>query len=89
MREAKERKRLERVCGEPLRVDVRGVLVWTITLHNRQTGKMCSLDLRVSKRRLNSFDVSVDGKSWKRTMNASRIATSIRKKIVPHWMVMD
>ena len=90
MRDAKARKHLEATRDESLRVDAHGLLLWAITLHNCRTGRICSLDLRVSKRRLNSFDVSVDGKPWKDKMSASRVAAAIRKKIVPpHWLEME
>jgi hypothetical protein len=90
MRNAKERKRLERVKDLPVRTTPHGRLIWTITLHNRETGKLCVLDLRISQKRVNSFDVTVDGKPWKNCMNASRIGAAIRKKIIPpHWMLYE
>lgn len=85
MREAKERKRMERMADEPIRIDVRGTLVFTISIQDRLSGALHSIDLRISKQRLNSFDVSVDGKPWKKSMSASRLMAAIRKKIVPRW----
>ncbi len=87
MREAKRLKHIERTKDLPVRVDPHGKLLWTITIHDRLTGKMRTLDLRVSQRRLNSYDVFLDGQPWKPKMSASRVSASIRKLIVaPHWL---
>lgn len=87
MREAKRRKHIEKTKDLPIRQDVHGRLLWTITLQDRLAGKMRTLDLRVSMKRRNSYDVLLDGQPWKKTMSASRVSASLRKLIVaPQWI---
>ena len=87
MRTAKKRKHLVITKDFPGRVELHGKLLWTITLHDRQSGKMRTLDLRVSQKRRNSYDVLLDGQPWKLKMCASRVSAAIRKLIVaPHWL---
>lgn len=78
-RAAKERQRVERTEGEPVREEWRGKHVWTITLHNRLTGELHSLDLYLSAQRINSYRVTVDGKTWRGRISRSAILSGVRK----------
>jgi hypothetical protein len=82
MNAARERKRLERTANEPIREEWRGRLEWTITIHNRQSNTMHTLDLYRSQRR-DQYDAKVDGKPW-RTINATELSRLLRKKLCPH-----
>src|ERR1039458_5833386 len=80
-RAAKARKHTERTQDEPVRQEWRGKHAWTITMHNRMTGQMHSLDLYLSERRINSYRVEVDGKLWKERISRSAVLIGLRKAI--------
>jgi hypothetical protein len=78
-RAAKSRKHIERMQADPMRHEWRGKHAWTITLQNRITGAMHSLDLYLSERRINSYRVTVDGKPWKDSISRSAVFAGLRK----------
>jgi hypothetical protein len=78
-RSAKARKHIEGTQGAPVRQEWRGRHAWTITLHNRMTGAIHSLDLYLSAQRINSYRVTVDGKPWKDRISRSAVFAGLRK----------
>lgn len=78
-RAAKARLHVERTQDDPVRQEWRGKHAWTITLQNRMTGQLHSLDLYLSQIRINSYRVEVDGKPWRDRISRSAILAGIRK----------
>jgi hypothetical protein len=78
-RAAKKLKHIERTQDEPVRQEWRGKHAWTITVHNRMSGVMHSLDLYLSQSRINSYRVLVNGKPWKERISRSAVMVGIRK----------
>ena len=78
-RAAKARKHAERTQDEPVRQEWRGRHAWTITVHNRMTGALHSLDLYLSDQRINSYRTTVDGKPWRDRISRSAVLAGIRK----------
>jgi hypothetical protein len=62
-RAARARKHVERTQDEPVRQEWRGKHAWTITMHNRMTGAMHSLD----------------GKLWRERISRSAVFAGLRK----------
>jgi hypothetical protein len=88
-RDAKERKRWERVKDEPLREDVRGKHVWTLTFHNRLTGQMHTLDAYICRTRANSLRVTVDGKPWREKTSKTAAVRNLSKAMPSFGVVRD
>ena len=78
-RAAKARKHIERTQDDPVRQEWRGRHAWTITMHNRMTGVMHSLDLYLSEHRINSYRVTVDGQPWRVRISRSAVLVGLRK----------
>ena len=83
MRDAKERKRIERNAGLPPRVCVKGKLAYTITIHAHISGATHTMTLTVSPKRIDQYSVEVDGKPWKKRVGMSHVTAGIRKALPP------
>ena len=83
MRAAKERKRVERTAGLPIRECVKGRLAYTITIQAHISGKSHTMLLTVSPERIDQYSVEVDGKPWKNRVGMSHVTTGIRKALPP------
>jgi len=79
-RASKARKHFENTKNDAARQEWRGRWAWTITLQNRMTGELHSLDLYLSQR-INSYRVTVDSKPWKEKISRSAIMAGIRKSM--------
>lgn len=83
LRAAKERKRLAAAAAEPAPSRVAGKHCYTLTVHNRITGTMHSVDLYLSDRRINAYRAEVDGMPWRDSISMTRILAAIRHKLPP------
>lgn len=83
MNAARERKRLASVSDEPALAPLSGRHCYTLTVHNRLTGTMHSVDLYVSARRINAYRADVDGKPWRDSISLTRVLAAIRRKLPP------
>lgn len=83
MNAARERRRFERVGGEPIRKEVRGTHCYTFTVHDHHRGVVRSIELFVSERRINSYRVTIDGVLWRDAISMSRLLSALRKKMPP------
>ncbi len=77
-RARKQQLHFERTKGEPIRGEWRGKFIGTLTWHDRLTGKLQSLDFRLSDKRINSFRVDVNGKPWRKQISC-RILVRLSK----------
>src|SRR5581483_8971474 len=74
--------RVARSKDEPIRGEWRGKFVFTISYQNRITGIFHSFDFYLSRKRVNSFRVDLDGKPWREQMSTTEAMAWLRRRLL-------
>jgi hypothetical protein len=74
-----KRKAIRENSDEPIRQEWRGIHAFTISVHDRLTGKLNCLDFYISQKRINSYRVTVNGEPWKEQVSMSKALAGLRK----------
>lgn len=80
-RAAKDAKREAFHKGEPVRQELRGLHVYTLTAKNELSGTSVEMELRVSDERINSWQVDIAGKVWRERISMTGILRRLGEKM--------